>query len=107
MNTCPRASAGAYSLRAARVAAKNREFAIPASANVALVIGALDIGTTTTSAAATATARIAVLTALASVTGVYLITDTRDGRQHVGKADGAGSIRQRWSAYAAMTTAAT
>lgn len=40
-------------------------------------------------------------TALASVTGVYLITDTRDGRQYVGKADGVESIRQRWSAYAA------
>lgn len=40
-------------------------------------------------------------TALSSVAGVYLITDTRDGRQYVGKADGAESIRQRWSAYAA------
>lgn len=40
-------------------------------------------------------------TALASVAGVYLITDTRDGRHYVGKADGAESIRQRWSAYAA------
>lgn len=39
-------------------------------------------------------------TALSSVVGVYLITDTRDGRQYVGKADGAESIRQRWSAYA-------
>ena len=39
-------------------------------------------------------------TALASVVGVYLITDTRDGRQYVGKADGAESIRQRWSTYA-------
>lgn len=39
-------------------------------------------------------------TALASVTGVYLITDTRDGRQYVGKADGAESILQRWEAYA-------
>lgn len=39
-------------------------------------------------------------TALSSVTGIYLITDTRDGRQYVGKADGAESIRQRWSAYA-------
>ena len=39
-------------------------------------------------------------TALASVAGVYLITDTRDGRQYVGKADGAESIRQRWGAYA-------
>lgn len=40
-------------------------------------------------------------TALSSVFGIYLITDTRDGRQYVGKADGAESIRQRWSAYAA------
>lgn len=40
-------------------------------------------------------------TALASVNGIYLITDTRDGRQYVGKADGAESIRQRWNAYAA------
>lgn len=40
-------------------------------------------------------------TALASVLGVYLITDTRDGRQYIGKADGAESIRQRWSSYAA------
>ncbi|UOE44821.1 GIY-YIG nuclease family protein [Agromyces larvae] len=39
-------------------------------------------------------------TALASVVGIYLITDTRDGRQYVGKADGAENIRQRWSAYA-------
>ena len=39
-------------------------------------------------------------TALGSVAGVYLITDTLDGRQYVGKADGAESIRQRWGAYA-------
>src|SRR5690625_1495691 len=39
-------------------------------------------------------------TALASVVGIYLITDTRDGRQYVGKADGAESISLRWSAYA-------
>ena len=39
-------------------------------------------------------------TALASVLGVYLITDTRDGRQYIGKAEGAESIRQRWGAYA-------
>lgn len=39
-------------------------------------------------------------TALASVMGIYLITDTRDGRQYVGKADGAESIRQRWNVYA-------
>lgn len=41
------------------------------------------------------------LTALGSVKGVYLITDMKDGRQYVGKADGADSIRQRWAAYAA------
>lgn len=40
-------------------------------------------------------------TALASVAGIYLITDTRDGRQYVGKADGAERISQRWAAYAA------
>lgn len=40
-------------------------------------------------------------TALSSVVGVYLITDTSDGRQYVGKADGAESIHQRWSTYAA------
>ncbi|MBT2486396.1 GIY-YIG nuclease family protein [Microbacterium sp. ISL-108] len=39
-------------------------------------------------------------TALASVVGIYLITDTHDGRHYVGKADGAESIRQRWNAYA-------
>lgn len=39
-------------------------------------------------------------TALSSVLGVYLITDTSDGRQYVGKADGAESIHQRWRAYA-------
>lgn len=39
-------------------------------------------------------------TALASVVGIYLITDIRDGRQYVGKADGVENIRQRWSAYA-------
>jgi hypothetical protein len=39
-------------------------------------------------------------TALASVIGIYLITDTRDGRQYVGKADGEESVRQRWNAYA-------
>ncbi len=40
-------------------------------------------------------------TALASVVGIYLITDTRDGRHYVGKADGDENILQRWSAYAA------
>jgi hypothetical protein len=39
-------------------------------------------------------------TALASVIGVYLITDTSDGRHYVGKADGVESICQRWNAYA-------
>ncbi|WP_313545426.1 GIY-YIG nuclease family protein [Leifsonia aquatica] len=39
-------------------------------------------------------------TALSSVVGIYLITDTRDGRHYVGKADGLESIRQRWNAYA-------
>ena len=39
-------------------------------------------------------------TALSSVIGIYLITDTRTGRHYVGKADGAESIRQRWGAYA-------
>lgn len=39
-------------------------------------------------------------TALSSVLGVYLITDTRDGRNYVGKADGDESIRQRWHSYA-------
>lgn len=40
-------------------------------------------------------------TALSSVKGIYPITDTRDGRHYVGKADGLESIRQRWNAYAA------
>jgi len=40
-------------------------------------------------------------TALGSVKGVYLITDTRDGRHYVGKADGEETLRQRWGAYAA------
>ncbi len=39
-------------------------------------------------------------TALSSVVGIYLVTDTRDGRHYVGKADGAENIRQRWSSYA-------
>lgn len=39
-------------------------------------------------------------TALSSVFGIYLITDTRDGRHYVGKADGEDSVRQRWAAYA-------
>lgn len=40
-------------------------------------------------------------TALAAIVGIYLITDTRDGRHYVGKADGAENILQRWSTYAA------
>ena len=39
-------------------------------------------------------------TALASVVGVYVITDTRDGRRYIGKADGAERIAQRWAACA-------
>ncbi len=39
-------------------------------------------------------------TALASVIGIYLITDTSDGRQYVGKADGVENLLQRWAAYA-------
>lgn len=39
-------------------------------------------------------------TALSSVIGIYLITDTSDGRQYVGKADGAENINQRWVVYA-------
>ncbi|TQK69912.1 GIY-YIG nuclease family protein [Nocardioides sp. SLBN-35] len=39
-------------------------------------------------------------TALSSVIGIYLITDTRDGRHYVGKADGAENLLQRWAAYA-------
>ncbi|QLQ09309.1 MAG: GIY-YIG nuclease family protein [Nocardioidaceae bacterium] len=39
-------------------------------------------------------------TALSSVIGIYLITDTSDGRQYVGKADGAENLLQRWAAYA-------
>ncbi|KQV08408.1 GIY-YIG nuclease family protein [Leifsonia sp. Root112D2] len=39
-------------------------------------------------------------TALSSVMGVYLITDTRNGRHYVGKADGLENISQRWHAYA-------
>lgn len=38
---------------------------------------------------------------LSSVMGIYLITDTLDGRQYVGKAAGRENIRQRWGAYAA------
>lgn len=37
---------------------------------------------------------------LSSVVGIYLITDMKDGKQYVGKADGADTILQRWTAYA-------
>ena len=39
-------------------------------------------------------------TALSSVMGVYLITDTATGRHYVGKADGLETISQRWRSYA-------
>ena len=35
-------------------------------------------------------------TALCSVRGISLITDSRDGQQHVGKVDGDETILQRW-----------
>lgn len=38
-------------------------------------------------------------TAPSSVIGVHLITDTRDGRHHIGTADGADNLLQRWTAY--------
>lgn len=37
--------------------------------------------------------------ALSSVAGVYLISDTLDGRLYVGSATGQGGIWQRWSDY--------
>ncbi len=37
--------------------------------------------------------------ALSNVKGVYLITDTHNGKKYVGKADGAGGIWQRWASY--------
>lgn len=39
-------------------------------------------------------------TALSSVAGIYLSTDTFDGRHCVGKSDGAENINQRWGVYA-------
>lgn len=39
-------------------------------------------------------------TALGSVQGVYLISDTSTGRHYVGKADGGERVLGRWSAYA-------
>lgn len=38
--------------------------------------------------------------ALSEVQGIYLITDSSNGKQYVGKADGADRIFQRWKAYA-------
>lgn len=37
---------------------------------------------------------------LSQVQGIYLITDSSNGKQYVGKADGAERILQRWRAYA-------
>lgn len=39
-------------------------------------------------------------TALSAVYGIYLITDNRNGKHYVGKADGDEAIWQRWAAYA-------
>lgn len=39
-------------------------------------------------------------TANSSVRRIYLITDTRDGRQYVGKVDGDETIPQRWRTFA-------
>lgn len=38
--------------------------------------------------------------ALSEVQGIYLITDSSNGKQYVGKADGAERILQRWTSYA-------
>ena len=38
-------------------------------------------------------------TALSSVKGIYLITDTKNGKLYVGKADGEDGIWGRWCAY--------
>jgi len=38
--------------------------------------------------------------ALSQVQGIYLITDSLNGKQYVGKADGVERILQRWKAYA-------
>ncbi|HRD10266.1 MAG TPA: GIY-YIG nuclease family protein [Mycobacterium sp.] len=38
--------------------------------------------------------------ALSQVQGVYLITDSSNGKQYVGKADGAERLLQRWRSYA-------
>ena len=41
-------------------------------------------------------------TALSSVYGIYLITDTKNGKLYVGKADGKDAIWQRWNTYASI-----
>nr|WP_228768955.1 GIY-YIG nuclease family protein [Mycolicibacterium malmesburyense]CRL77532.1 excinuclease ABC subunit C [Mycolicibacterium malmesburyense] len=38
--------------------------------------------------------------ALSEVQGIYLITDSSNGKQYVGKADGAERILGRWTSYA-------
>ncbi len=38
-------------------------------------------------------------TALSEVQGIYLITDASNGKQYVGKADGAKRILGRWTSY--------
>ena len=38
--------------------------------------------------------------ALSSISGVYLILDTKTGKTYVGSAYGEGGIWQRWSCYA-------
>lgn len=40
-------------------------------------------------------------TALSSVAGIYLISDTESGKLYVGSATGEGGIWQRWSGYSA------
>jgi hypothetical protein len=40
-------------------------------------------------------------TALSAVFGIYLITDSHNGKHYVGKADGDEAIWQRWGAYSA------
>ncbi|WP_415854136.1 GIY-YIG nuclease family protein [Sinomonas sp. G460-2] len=40
------------------------------------------------------------LVALKAVQGIYLITDSTNGKQYVGKADGAERILGRWTSYA-------
>lgn len=38
--------------------------------------------------------------ALSAVKGIYLISDKSNGKQYVGKADGARGVLGRWEAYA-------